>query len=84
MTKRTIPASQFKAKCLALLDEVAATGESIVVTKRGKPVAQVVPAEEPRSLIGTVTYHMSDEEFVNFSLDWGEGDTELIRDDDAA
>jgi prevent-host-death family protein len=82
-TKRTIAASEFKAKCLKLLDEVAETRETLVVTKRGKPVAQVVPAEEPRSLIGTVTYHISDEEFVNFSLDWGEGDTELIRDDDA-
>lgn len=82
-TQRTIPASQFKAKCLALLDEVARTGETLVVTKRGKPVARVVPAEEPRSLVGTVTYHISDEEFVNFSLDWGEGDTELIGEGDA-
>lgn len=70
MTKRTIPASQFKAKCLALLDEVAATGETLVVTKRGKPVARVIPAEEPRSLIGTVTYHISDDEFVHGGLDW--------------
>lgn len=77
--KRTIAASQFKAKCLALLDEVAETKETLVVTKRGKPVVQVVPVEEPRSLIGSVTYHISDEELVNFSLDWGEGDTELLR-----
>jgi prevent-host-death family protein len=82
-TKRSIGASEFKAKCLALLDEVASTGETLIVTKRGKPVARVVPAEEPRSLVGTVTYHISDEEFVNFSLDWGEGDTELIGEGDA-
>jgi prevent-host-death family protein len=44
MTTKTIPAGEFKAKCLALLDEVAATGEELVVTKRGKPVARVVPA----------------------------------------
>ena len=69
-TKRTIAASEFKAKCLALLDEVAATGETLVVTKRGKPVARVVPAEEPRSLIGTVTYLISDDEFVHGGLDW--------------
>ena len=36
-----ISASEFKAKCLALLDRVAATGETLVVTKRGKPVADI-------------------------------------------
>jgi prevent-host-death family protein len=39
---RTIKASEFKAKCLALMDEVAATGEAIVITKNGKPVARLV------------------------------------------
>jgi prevent-host-death family protein len=54
---RTIPAGEFKAKCLALLDEVAATGQEIIVTKRGKPVARLV-ATRPlvRSLVGTVSY----------------------------
>jgi prevent-host-death family protein len=42
---RTIPAGQFKAQCLALMDEVEKTREPIVVTKRGKPVAKLVPAE---------------------------------------
>jgi prevent-host-death family protein len=65
--QRTIAASEFKARCLALLDEVAETKETILVTKRGKPVARVVPAEEPRSLVGSVTFHISDEEFVNFN-----------------
>jgi prevent-host-death family protein len=37
-------ATEFKARCLALLDEVAATGEVITVHKHGKPVAQLVPA----------------------------------------
>jgi prevent-host-death family protein len=40
---RTISATEFKAKCLAILDEVAATGEQVTVIKRGKPVARVVP-----------------------------------------
>ena len=40
----TIAAGEFKARCLALLDRVAATGEPLVVTKRGRPVARVVPA----------------------------------------
>lgn len=41
---RTMSASEFKAKCLAILDEVNQTGESLVITKHGKPVAQVFPA----------------------------------------
>ena len=61
---RSVAASEFKAKCLALLDEVAERGETLVVTKRGKPVAHVVPAEEPRSLIGTVKYLVSDDELI--------------------
>lgn len=61
---RSIPASEFKAKCLALLDEVAQKRETLVVTKRGKPVARVVPAEEPRSLVGTVRQLVSDEELI--------------------
>ena len=42
MTKQ-IKASEFKAKCLALIDEVATTGRPIVVTKNGKPMAELVP-----------------------------------------
>ena len=40
---RTIPAGEFKAKCLALMDEVQAGGEPIIVTKRGKPVVRITP-----------------------------------------
>ena len=61
---RSIPAGRFKAQCLALLDDVQATGETIVVTKRGKPVAQVIPLEPPASLVGSVTYLVSDEELM--------------------
>ena len=61
---RSIPAGRFKAQCLALLDDVANTGETIVVTKRGKPVAQLIPLEPPASLIGSVTYLVSDEELM--------------------
>jgi len=70
MAERSISAADFKAKCLALLDEVADRKETLVVTKRGKPVARVIPVEEPRSLIGSVTFHISDEELVNWSADW--------------
>ena len=40
---RHIKASEFKAKCLALMDEVARTGASVVITKNGKAVAELVP-----------------------------------------
>jgi prevent-host-death family protein len=43
---RTMAAGEFKAKCLAVMDEVAATGEPVLVTKRGKPVARVVAPGE--------------------------------------
>lgn len=61
---RTIAAGQFKAQCLRLLDEVAETGETIVVTKRGKAVARIEPVDEPPSLKGSVTYLVSDEELI--------------------
>ena len=39
---RMITATEFKAKCLQLLDEVQKTGEDLVISKRGRPVARVV------------------------------------------
>ena len=53
---RTIAAGEFKAKCLALLDEVALTGEELVITKRGRPVAKVGPVgdEGRATLLGSV------------------------------
>ena len=42
--QRTINVTEFKAKCLALLDSVGAGGPSITVTKRGRPIATVGPA----------------------------------------
>ena len=42
---RTMKASEFKAKCLALMDEVAESREEIVITKHGKPVAKLAPCE---------------------------------------
>ena len=56
---KAIPAGEFKARCLSLLDRVATTGEPLVVTKRGKPVAKVVPIEarSVSDLKGSVTFH---------------------------
>jgi prevent-host-death family protein len=61
---RTVPAGRFKAECLALLDEVAATGAELVVTKRGRPVARLVPVEEPAGLEGSVSFNVSDDELI--------------------
>ena len=52
--QKTIPAGEFKARCLALLDEVAETGQPLLVTKRGKPVALLVPVEAPPGLLHSV------------------------------
>ena len=67
MVIRTIPAGEFKAKCLKLLDEVAASGDQIVVTKRGRVVAHVVPPPgfilPPEALLGTVEWD-DEEDFI--------------------
>lgn len=50
---RSIKASEFKAKCLKLMDDVASTGESLTITKNGVPVARLVPANDVAgSLLG--------------------------------
>lgn len=43
---KTMPAGEFKAKCLALMDEVQATGHTVFITKWGKPVARLAPVED--------------------------------------
>lgn len=53
MQQETIKASEFKAKCLSLMDEVARTGESITITKNGKPLAQLTPVKKkPKTVFG--------------------------------
>ncbi len=49
ISRNTVSASKFKARCLALLDEVSATGRTLIVTKRGRPVAQLLPVGEHQS-----------------------------------
>lgn len=44
-----VGATEFKAKCLELMDRVHARRETFVITKRGKPVARLVPLERPRA-----------------------------------
>ena len=53
MRARTIKASEFKAKCLRLMDEVAETGKEIVITKNGRPVSRLLPFRTtPKSFFG--------------------------------
>jgi len=42
-----IPISKFKATCLSLLDKVKKTGKPILVTRKGEPIAQVIPPPAP-------------------------------------
>jgi prevent-host-death family protein len=70
-------AGEFKAKCLAVMAEVDATGQPVLVTKRGKPLARVVPFEErvptetPESIfgclrhMGTITGDIVSSEFTD-------------------
>ena len=52
---RTVPAGQFKAKCLQIMDEIAQTREPVIVTKFGKPVVKIVPAVDATfSLFGAL------------------------------
>jgi prevent-host-death family protein len=44
---REVAISEFKAKCLAILERVEKTKEPIRITRHGKPVAEVVPATPP-------------------------------------
>ncbi len=44
-----IPAGQFKAKCLKIMDEVQALHREVIITKHGKPVVKLVPVEESKN-----------------------------------
>lgn len=56
MTNPSIAATEFKAQCLKLLDEVQSSREALTITKHGRPVARLVPIEAPAtaSLFGSM------------------------------
>jgi prevent-host-death family protein len=78
--QRTMAASEFKAKCLAVMDEVQNKRMPVTITKKGKPVAQLVPIidkDEPDPIfgflrdkvriVGDITKpHYSEEEYEEF------------------
>jgi prevent-host-death family protein len=43
---RSMPAGEFKTHCLAVMDEVQSKRETVVITKRGRPVAKIVPVDK--------------------------------------
>lgn len=59
---KSIAAGKFKDTCLQILDEVASTRSAVVITKRGQPVAKLVPVVEPRKkgLAGSVLKEVGD------------------------
>ncbi|MBI4983822.1 MAG: type II toxin-antitoxin system prevent-host-death family antitoxin [Rhodocyclales bacterium] len=59
--KTTIDAGDFKAKCLQLLDTVAAQRKPLIITKRGKPVAKLVPVPPRAVLFGALAGSVASE-----------------------
>lgn len=57
---KKVAISEFKAKCLAILDEVQKTKQPILVTRRGQPVAKIdpPPPKDDRSWIGSMKGRM--------------------------
>ena len=73
-----VPAAKFKATCLELMDRVATTGETVVITKHGKPVAKLVAtaARAKRSTSGygcmrdTILHSAPQEELFSTGDQW--------------
>ena len=71
MTETHVQASVFKARCLAILDEVAASHNTFIVTKNGRPVAKLVPLDTPATTLGTVTLLAdTDSDYFSTSEQW--------------
>lgn len=72
MAEQTVASSIFKAQCLRILDDVERTGVAVVVTKRGRPVARLVPLvpEVGPSLRGSVTFAEGDDLLDPIDIDW--------------
>ena len=70
---QTIKASEFKAKCLHLMDEVNQTGEEIVITKNGKPVSILKPYRTvPKTIFGIHSGKIKskDDLIAPLDIDW--------------
>ena len=72
-----VPATEFKAHCLELMDHVRETGQEVVVTKHGKPVAKLVPVPAPAGELfgcmrGTVLWYG---DIVSPTGDWWDAES---------
>ena len=74
MSAKQIPVTQFKAKCLRLLDQVSKSGQPLVITKRGKPLARVTRAvDQARPLMGSMkgrAVEVGDIVYFDTSKEW--------------
>jgi len=72
---KIVPATQFKAQCLALIDRVAEGGEPIVISKRGRPVARLVSLGKTTrkrrpALVGCVRLLDADDDLLSTNVAW--------------
>ena len=70
-----VSASSFKATCLKILDDVAERGTEVLITKRGRPVARLVPVDRlpPRSILGALAGMGQDVgDIVSSTLEWSD------------
>ena len=49
---KKMAAGEFKARCLTIMERVRTTREPVLITKRGRPIAKLVPADEPAEFLG--------------------------------
>ena len=71
--QKTVSAAEFKAKCLALIDEVARESGEVIITKGGKPLAKLSPLNQPaewQRLLGTVHYASEADILAPTGEDW--------------
>lgn len=59
-----IPAAEFKTNCLKIMDEVEKTHDPVVITKRGRPVAKLVPVERPGTKRKPLFGYMADQAII--------------------
>lgn len=65
----SIGAGDFKAKCLQLLNEIAEHRETLIITKRGKPIARLVPVEPEQALFGALRGSVVEERDIIAPID---------------
>lgn len=71
MDAQSITATKLKAQLLGVLDDVSESGSEFIVTKHGKPVAQLVPVAPQSNLIGMIEFLVDDDELIKpLDLKW--------------